>query len=168
MEFKIRVSNSFVMNMCLVILASMMAIWSFFALRSNQGVLHYFFILWAVIALVRFSNYSRCLYIAVKGDPALVVNTSYIYDVVNNIKYYWKDVEELYDENSYLYINLHNPGNYAENISDPLRKMIITWRLSENATTPFKINIDVVNVNNDVLLEILDNYSIQAEENGAN
>ncbi len=163
-EFKIRISNRLIMNVCLIILGSIMAVWSFFAFQHYAGVLRYVFIPWAIIALMRFSNYGKYLYTAVKGSPALIINENYIYDVVNNIKYNWKDIEEVYEENSYLYIDLCNPGNYAANISNPIKKMQITAGLGDNVATPFKINIDVVNVDRTVLLELLDKYSIQATE----
>ncbi|MDB4923838.1 STM3941 family protein [Mucilaginibacter sp.] len=161
MEFKIRYSNTFVMNMSLIIIALLMASWDFISPTFQHGFLHYKYILWLVLALVRFLHYRKYIYLGLANKPVLIVNETYIYDLTKNIKYYWEDIKEVYERNAYLYINLYKPDDYLDNFHNPIKKLIAKNIIAAKDRTPYNINIDLINVNPNVFLEILDDYSIR-------
>ena len=154
MEFKIKQSSTFAMNICLIILALGMAVFCFFV---KNELFHYTYILWLFIAALRLAVYKNYFLLIFRNRPVLEANEIYIFDLANNIKYYWEDIDEIYEDNAYLYLKLYNPNKYLEKIRNPLKRFIIGV-----SGALFKINIDMVNINHLALIEILDNYSIQA------
>jgi hypothetical protein len=163
MEFKARASSTFVMNMILIALAMGMGIFSFFYTGFRYDFFKYSYILWLSIGFVRLRTYRRYIYLVLYNKPTLVVNESYIYDLANEIKYYWEDIDEIYEDNAYLYIKLYKPGEYAGKIGGPIKKFI-NGLISNLYNTPFVINVDMVDIHLVALLEILDDYSIKANE----
>jgi hypothetical protein len=161
MEFKVRISNTFMMNMFMIVLALGMAIFSFFYIRFEYEIFNYSYILWLTIAVVRLMNYRRYIYLILYNKPVLIANENYIYDVAKKIKYYWIDISEIYEDNAYLYIKLFKSIDYLSKIGGPVKRFA-TGVISNAHGTPFVINIDLVDVNANVFLEILDNYSVQA------
>jgi hypothetical protein len=161
MEFKTRISSTFIMNMFLIALALGMAVISFFYASFRYPFFHYSYLIWLIIAYVRFRTYRRYIYLILNNKPVLIINESYVYDGAKKIKYYWKDIEEVYDDNAYLYLKLHNPEEYLNKLGNPANRF--TSEVFSNVhKTPFVINTDMVNVNANVFLEILNNYSDQA------
>ena|ERR1700761_7788254 len=160
MEFEVRYGNVFVMNLLLIGLAIVMAFLSFFGSFSGYGLLKYFCALWMLIAFVRYLSYRRYISLRYRHKPVLTVNEIFIYDAVKNIKYYWKDIEEVYENNLYLYIKLNNPASYIQYISNPYRKFMAKRAVKSQGETPFTINMDMIKVNPNVLLETLDEYSV--------
>ena len=160
MEFKTKLSNVFVMNMIMIILALCMSAFSFFYTGFRYPIFHYSCILWLVIAFIRLKAYIKYIQLRFYQKPVLIVNENYIYDLAKEIKYYWKDIKEIYDDNGYLYINLYEPEDYLNNIKGPFNRFMAGFR-----KTPFTINVDMVYVNQSVLLDILDDYSIEAIAN---
>jgi hypothetical protein len=159
MEFEIRQSGIFIMNMFLIIMAVFMAVFSFFYQGFRFSIYHYSFILWLVLGLARLFLYWKYIPLILSKKTALIVNESFIYDLADGIKYNWKDIRSVEEENAYLYIKLNNSDEYLANIQNPLKRFFKSI-ISE----PFKINIDMIKINANVLLEILDDYSMQAEE----
>ncbi len=161
MEFEVRYGNVFVMNLLLIGLAIVMAFLSFFGSLSGHGLLKFFCALWMLIAFVRYLSYRQYISLRYRHKPVLTVNEIFIYDAAKNIKYYWKDIEEVYENNLYLYIKLNNPADYIQYISNPYRKFIAKQAVKSGRETPYVINMDMIKVNPNVLLEMLDEYSME-------
>ena len=159
MEFKVNQSSTFIMNMFLVVLALLMAFYSRLHTDPSDGIISYAYILWLLIAILRFSTYRKYLYLMIYGKPVLIVNEEYIYDAAQDIKYKWEDITEIKEANAFLYIELDNEKEYLARIKNPLTRLIIVLR-----GTALRINIDMVKVNPNALLQILDDYSIKAND----
>src|SRR5271165_4951501 len=110
MEIKTRMSSTFIMNMFLITLALLMAVFSFFHRSPKYGIINYIYILWLFIAFVRVRVYLKYIYLMIFGLPVLIVNETCIHDLAKKIKYYWKDIEAVYDDNASLYIKLYKPA----------------------------------------------------------
>jgi len=164
MEFKTRMSSTFIMNIFMIALALGMAVFSYFYKGFRYPIFNYSCILWLFIAYVRLMNYRRYIYLMLNGKPVLIVNENYIYDLAKDIKYYWQDIDEIFEENSYLYIKLHKPNEYLEKLEGGVKRFISDV-FSNKYNTPFVINADMVNVNSQALLEMLDNYSMESLTN---
>ena len=119
MEFKVRYSNTFVMNIFAIVVASLLAVMNFISPIIKHGPFHYLYIGWALIAVVRFLVYRRHIYRALRNEAILRIDETCIYDYVKNIKYDWTDIKEIYEENAYLYIILYNPADYLVNFHNP-------------------------------------------------
>lgn len=160
MEFKTKFSGNFIINMLLIVLATGMALFTFVISASAYGFLHYGYLIWASIAVFRLLKYYRWIYFAAINKTILAVNEEYIYDLVGNIKYYWKDIDEVFVENSYLHINLYQPEQYLDQLSLWVR-YTAEDNIIPNRKTLYTIDLDMVNVNLDAFLHALDNYSQQ-------
>jgi len=164
MDFKIRYSNIFIVNILLIIVALGMALVSVIYPVFKSGILHYSYVIWALIALIRITVYYKPIYLAFYGKKVLTVNDEFIDDFINGIRYYWKDIKEIYEKNSHLYILLYEPNDYIKDIKNPVKRLVAKlFYISNGDKTPYIINIDLVNVNANVLLELMDDYSIKAE-----
>ena len=152
------------MNILLIIMATVMGLVDFLYPNFKDGFLHYSYILWIVIALARLITYYKPFYLSICKKTALAINAEYIDDFVSDIRYYWDDVKEIYEKNSYLYLKLYKPESYLSKIRSPLKRW--TARVfygAQTDRTPYVINIDLVDINPNVLLELMDDYSIQAD-----
>ena len=163
MEFKIRQSNTFIMNMFMILLALAMAVFCFLHHNFKYRFFHYSYILWLVIALSRWIVYRPYIYLMVKAKPVLIVNDVFVDDRARGIKYYWNDIEEIYEDNGYLFISLYQPVDYFAKINNPVKRYLTKLLYKPGSSpTPYKINIDMINVSPDALLQLLDDYSLQA------
>src|SRR5258708_7761657 len=122
MEFKTRISNTFIMNMFMIALALLMAYCTFFHRGFRYEIFNYSYVVWLFIAFIRLRNYRRYIYLMLLNKPVLIVNETYIYDLAKNVKYYWKDIESIYEDNAYLYIKLYKPDEYLTAKGKPLKK----------------------------------------------
>lgn len=164
MNFKIRFSNIFVMNLLLISLAFAMAFINFFHPSFKTGPLHYNYVIWALIALVRSITYYRPVYFAIAKKTVLGITDEYIDDFLSGSRYYWKDVKEIYEKNARLYLILYQSEEHLADIGSPIKRFFARiFYSSDPDKTPFIINIDLVNANPNALLELLDDYSIRAE-----
>jgi len=94
--------------------------------------------------------------------PALITTEDYIYDVVADIKYSRQDIEEIYEKNAYLYITLNAPMAYLNKIGDPVKRLIANIDYEpDSKETSYKINLDLIDIDQDTLWEILDDYDIK-------
>jgi len=164
MEFKIRYSNTFVMNIILMILALFMTGLDFFFPVFKEGFLHYQYGAWLLLFLTSFIQYRKYLFIGLTDKPVLIINEVYINDLARNTKYYWCDIREVYEKNGYLRIILYNPTNYLSSFHNAIKRFWAKHLVNSKKRTPYIINIDVVDVNPNVLLELLDDYSIEAAQ----
>jgi len=159
MEFQTRISGTFVMNMTFILLAFCMAAYGAVYPILSPSYFHYLYMVWLIIGFTRLIVYRKYFNFVAGRKTILVVNGSFIYDLANDIKYNWDDINSVYEDNAYLYINLLDPDVYLAAIKNPFK------RLKEKLTgESFRINIDMVNINADVLLEILEEYSDEAIE----
>ena len=159
MEFKVRLSNVFIMNIFMIVLAIIMAIVCYFSKFPNK-FFNYSYILWLFIAYSRLRAYGRYFYLFATGRSALFVNSNYIEDLTKGVKYYWNDILEINEENAYLYISLNDPKEYLKQIKWTSRNFIKEI-ISNAYDTPFIINADVLNVNLNALLLINNNYGAE-------
>ena len=159
MEFHTRISGTFVMNMIFILLAFCMAVYSAVYANLSHSFFRYLYVVWLIIGLTRFMIYRNYFNFVAGRKTILIVNETFIYDLANNIKYNWEDINSVNEDNAYLYINLRNPNEYMAGIKNPLKRL--RKRLTGES---FRINIDMVNVNPNVLLEILEEYSDEAIE----
>jgi len=86
MEFKPRVSNTFIMNMFMIALALLMAFYTFFHRFSRYEIFNYSYLAWLLIAYIRLRNYWRYIYLMLLNKPVLIVNETYIYELAKNVK----------------------------------------------------------------------------------
>ncbi|MES2112914.1 MAG: STM3941 family protein [Bacteroidota bacterium] len=165
MEFKARASNTFLMNMFLIAFALLMAASDFAQPPKPDGFWHYRYIGWLLISMARLFVYWKYLYILLTGKLVLSVNEVSVQDLVKNIKYNWNDIKEIYDENGYLYLKMYMPADYVRYIKNPIKRLrAMKSDINLSNQTPFKINMDMVNVNPNVLLQLLDDYSVLASD----
>ena len=151
MEFDVRQSGAFVFNILLVIVAGFMTVFSLVFFWNTTGFIHYFFILWLIVALARrIHNYFHYFVLAINKKPALTINEVYMSDEANRIKYYWEDIVGLSEENLYLYISVKDPDAYLKNISSPVRRFFVSASGPE-----FRINLDVIKCDANVLIDLI-------------
>ncbi|HVW94889.1 MAG TPA: STM3941 family protein [Mucilaginibacter sp.] len=158
MEFYIRYSTAFIINLALIFLALVMAFLSFFASFSGEGLLKYLYLIWMLVAFVRYISYKKYLYLKFNRRPALVVTTDYILDTANDIKYFWKDIDGSDVTGSLLYLWMKNPVRYINFITNPYRRFRASRMIKSNKDTPFAINTDVLTIDSGQLQEIIVNF----------
>jgi hypothetical protein len=155
------------MNLFLIALAFAMAIFCFFYRSFKYDFYRYSWIIWLVVGLFRLMFYRKYLQFIISDKPILIVNEFYIEDLAQEIRYHWKDIDQVYEDNGTLFIKLYNNVDYAAKMGG-LTKKIFSGFISRSILmtngTPFVINIDAVNVNPNALLQILDDYSAKPEE----
>ena len=150
MEFYVRQSSAFVFNILMVAVAGIMAAFSLIFFWHSTGAMHYFFILWLIIAMVRGYNYFNYFVLSLNKKPVLIINETCISDEANQIKYYWNDILAMTEQNLYLYIKIKDPDAYLQRISNPFRKFVI------GASGPaFKINLDLIKCDPEVLIDLI-------------
>jgi len=139
MEFKIRYSNTFVMNIILMILAVFMAGLDFFFPVFKDGRLHYQYVAWLLLFLIRFIQYRKYLFIGFTNKPVLIINEIHINDLARNTKYYWCDVREVYEKNRCLRIILYNPADYLSSFHNPIKRFSAKRLVNSKKRTPYSI-----------------------------
>jgi hypothetical protein len=111
------------------------------------------------IALARLIVYRRYVYLTFYKKPILITNENYIYDVATETKYYWTDIEEVLIDNAYLYLTLYDPASYLNKIGDPVKRYFINLNYDPGKKrSPYRIDLDWIDLNQDDLLEILDDH----------
>jgi hypothetical protein len=164
MEFKIKYGSNFVLNIFFMFIAIVFAYITYHSFKT--GLMDYAYKGWLFIALLRFYAYYRPLYLSIVNKPALIANREYIFDLTKNMKYYWKDIDTVYEKHTYLFIKLYKPKDYLNKINNPVKK-VITWVIIQllPKKSPFFIDTDIVDIHPSALLDILDDYSIEATAN---
>jgi hypothetical protein len=163
MDFKIRYSSFFKFKLANAIIWLGLAILDFVSPMNISELWHYKYLVEALTAFLWLLQIYRPLYSGLFNKPILTANEEYIYDFANDIIYYWKDISDVYEEKSSLFINLYPPNDYLNRIGNPVRRFITRLRFKPNRKRSlFFIDIDLVDVDRNDLLEILDNYSIKA------
>jgi len=161
MEFKIRYGNNFILNIVFMFIAIVFACLTYSSFKT--GLMRYAYIGWIFIAVLRFYAYYRPIYLSIFNKPVLIANEKYIFDLSKNIKYYWKDIDTVYEKHSYLFIKLYRPSDYLNKINNPVKRVILWITIkSLPKKSPYFIDTGIVDIHPNALLEILDDYSIQA------
>jgi hypothetical protein len=100
------------------------SIWIFLGcLQLTTNNYHYY--AWCAsfsTALILAVQFYRPIYALLFTKPILTVNETYVYDFVTNTSYYWRDIEDITQNNRSLYINLENPDEYLKKTGAPLKK----------------------------------------------
>jgi hypothetical protein len=139
------------MNIILVFFAFFMAAVSALYFRNSTNWLHYFFVVWLIVAFARGVNYWKYFILSLRGKPVIIITDRYIADEANQIKYYWNDILGLTEQNLYLYIKLRDPNTYLKKVRNPLRRFLI------GVSGPqFRLNLDLVKCDPDVLIELIE------------
>ena len=165
MEFKARTSSKFIMNMFLIVIAFGMTLFCFFYTEFKYEIFKYCWIVWFLIGFARLLVYRKFIGLVFNRNLILAVNEHYIEDIAAGIKYYWKDIDEVYEDNLRLYIKLFDQALYIDKMGNFTMRLFsgFTFRsILTTHNTPFVINIDLVDVSTNALLQILDDYSIEA------
>lgn len=147
-----------------MLFALIMASISFFYTHFRYPIFHYSYILWLTIAVIRFMAYRKYIYLRFKNKPVLAIDAISINDLAKGINYYWKDINEVYEESSNLVIDLQNTTGYLQQVKNPIKRFLKYLNVELfNGKPLYYINLDLVNVNISAFLEILNDYSIQSQ-----
>jgi len=166
MAFKIRYNGYFTTQLFLIKLFLLLFCLNFFWPFPRHDLSHYNYIFYALTAVALAIQIYRPIYAAITHKPILTVNDEYIYDFNFDIRYEWKDVEEFYEKNGLLYVNLYHPENYLNKIGNPHRRFVAKlWFKPERKKSLFIIKTDMIDEDGNDLLEILDDYSVKAMAN---
>jgi len=167
MAFNFRFSFFLLLQLFLIAGMFCLAGLGIFSPVFKHGFLHYSYIIYTLTAFALISQIYRPTYAGLFAKPILVANENYIYDFNHDVKYYWKDIREVYKKGSFLFIKLYHPENYLDKIGNPQRRFVTKlWFKPNSKRSFFFINIDFVDADQALLLKKLDNYRIQALENG--
>jgi hypothetical protein len=166
MEFKIKYSDSLVLKISMAIIFGGLGLLNFISPVSKGGFLYHKWLIDALIAFLWLIQIYRPVYSSLFNKSILKVNEIYIYDSVADITYFWADIDEIYEQNSVLYITLHQPKHYLDKIGDPIRRWITKLRYKPVSKSHlFFISIDVVDFDPNDLLEVLNKYHITSMAN---
>jgi hypothetical protein len=136
---------------------------NFFSPIFKQGLLHYNYILYSLMAFTGLFTIYRPIYAVIIDKPILTVDESYIYDFNNDIKYDWKDIEKIYKKGRALYIKLYKPKDYLDKIGNPHRRFITRlWFKPNSKRSLFYIETNLAETNGNELLDILEKFRKQA------
>jgi hypothetical protein len=94
------------------------------------------------------------------NKPILEIDEVCIFDCVKNIRYYWDDIDEVYQIGCILYIKTYDPEKYIGHFKNLLSRYY-NYSKREKA---FDVNLDCLKVDIKMLLFQLDQYSIKAQE----
>lgn len=131
---------------------------------SKDWLVYYGYIPCILIVLLTVATCYREVYAVIAGKPILTVDDTFIYDFAGDVKYYWKDIREIYERDSFLFIDLYHPEEYLNKIGNPAKRLKVKlWFKPDSKRSSFVINIDNVAKDPTELLKILNDYSIEAE-----
>jgi hypothetical protein len=124
MEFKIRYGSYFLLRISMVIIRGGLGLLDFLSPLSNNGYLHYKWIVETVLSFLWFLQICRLFYLSLLKRSILTVNENYIGDFNYKIKYFWKDIKEIYEKRDHLFINLYHQEDYLDKIGNPVRRFV--------------------------------------------
>jgi len=162
MEFKIYYSSAFIMDMFLMISAILLACLNFFSPVFKSGYLHYNYIPWLLIAIVKLFQYKKYIPFIFTESPIFTFNENYIHDKPNNIRYYWADVKAITKGYYLLNIWVYQPENYLSGFHNTIKR----WRakrMIKKGKSPYFINIDIIDANDNDLLAVLNEYRLASQ-----
>lgn len=165
MNFKIRFGTMFIGQIIMAFCFLLVGLMDVIAPIFKDGFRHYTYILSFLIVVLNLFQCYRHIYAAVFNKYVLCVNESYIYDFIGDVKYYWKDIEEINEKSGFLTVKLYKPVDYLDKLRNPFKRFKVKlWFKPGEKRSSFLIDIDSVAADPDELLELLNEYSIKAEQ----
>ena len=165
MEFKTKTDLLFLLQILLVIGSLSVASLDLFAPVFKTGFLRYNYIVYYLLGITWLLKIYGQIYSSFIGKPILKVNENYLYDLNNDITYYWKDVDSLDIKRSFLIINLKQPSAYLDKIGNSFRRFLVKLLYTPNTTTTlFFINMDIIDGDKNELFEVINNYRTKASQ----
>jgi hypothetical protein len=169
MEFKARIGNNLIGTMAMPIVALILAILGFVNDAPYPGQYTIIFVIIFFIAVLRLIVYGQYIYLVLFKKPVLITSENCIYDVVKNVKYKRADIEKLYVDNRYLYIQLHADTWFLNKTNDPVGHFPLNPSYATSVQdTLYKINLDFVDIDQYALSKIIDKYITKALETRSN
>jgi hypothetical protein len=163
MEFKVGYGNFFVFKIIMAVIFGGLGLLDFLSPISHTGFLQYKWVLETALSFLWILQIYRLIFLSVLKKPILTINERYLYDHNCKIRYWWKDIEEIYEKRGFLFIGLYCPKDYLDKIDEPIVRFVANLRFKLNRTkTLFFIHLETVEVDPNELLEILDDYSVKA------
>jgi hypothetical protein len=164
MTYKAGILNFFLHRLFVPTLFTLVvAIRPFSSLPANYWVIILFAFFTLLVCLM---NYKIFLSVFT-NKPILIVNDDYIYDFVSDLKFYWKDIEGILEDKGYLRIRLFDPIKYVDQAVSKRNNLLSKLqRRPYDRNKIFKINANFIHANLNNLLEVMDDYSIDAEDSG--
>ena len=164
MEFKTRLSGFLFFQILLILALLSDATLDLLSPVFKTGFLHYNFIIYYLAGITWLLRIYRQIYSLITGKPILTINENYLYDFIDDIKYDWKDVEEIEEKQGFIYIKLYKPINYLNKIGNWHRRWVKKkWFNPTGKHSLFTIDSSLIAEDPNKLLEILNDYSLKAE-----
>lgn len=165
MNFKIRFGTMFIGQIIMISCWSVVGLMDVISPIFKDGFRHYTYILTFLIVVLNLFQCYRHIYAAVFNKNVLSVNENYIYDFIGDVKYYWEDIHEIEEKSGFLTIKLYNPVDYLDKFRNPFKRFTVKlWFKPDEKRSSFLIDIGSVAADPVELLEILNDYSIKAEQ----
>ena len=116
-------------------------------------------VIW-LIGRYHFINTLRNLNRSLNKKPSLEVTDSYIFDYINNIKIYWKNVRKInilhIKGNSYVNFDLIDKSLYYKQLKNPISRIL--FKLPDPDGISVKTEISLVKGKNEDIYEKIYNY----------
>ncbi|NHA03205.1 hypothetical protein G7092_05345 [Mucilaginibacter sp. HC2] len=131
-------------------------------LRKSDHFYYYVGPILCLMLIYLFVNNYKSVMLGLRKKPLLEANETYVFDGVNNIKYYWIDIDviDADEDNRTLYIKVNDPAKYLKFFSNFYIRYLYYSKRKER----FNINLSCVKADMKNLITTLNNYSIQAQE----
>jgi hypothetical protein len=131
--------------------------------HSSVGSFDFYFylsagIIWLLIIIIGLVRMYAIIGLVLKKHPLLEVNEVWLYDYVNDIKFYWDDIEEISNDEYVLLLKAYDPSKYL----NQFRRPIDSFYSYSKKKKVFKISLDYIKADLKNLGETLNNFSIQA------
>jgi len=106
----------------------------------------------------------KFLYFVISKRPVLEVTDLFLFDHYKNIKYYWRDIEQIDTNDKQILVTLYEPRKYFKEIPNPFSRLKtrILCQLY-NETSLYKIDLSILELKKDenkIFLEKLDELSL--------
>ena len=141
---------------------SLLAVFCSIVIFSKKAMIldYSLLVLWIPISCLIWLQFGRLLLIILNRKPILIINEQYVFDRISGLEYSWTDISEIVDDGGILDIILAEPSIYLNKIKNPLRKAYFKMRFNLMQSNPFRIQVNLIDVNKKALLELLNNYSV--------
>jgi hypothetical protein len=131
---------------------------------SNTSLHPFLGYCWLILSIANLLPEIRLLYIWSKKDPVLTANQDYIFDRLNDRKYYWEDIESIVYKNDYLKVILNkSPKHSVRPYNRFIRFMVKVFSRNPQKMMLYYVYINVLDTNRDEFLETFNNFSIQTK-----
>lgn len=169
MEFKIEGGRLFFMPLLIAALQVYLGIRLYFHPYSTHSIWdRYLFLGWWFMAFASIHQRRQELKAYFFNKSVLIIDEEFIYDFLNDVKYYWKDIHEIVVDTTKIFpkleIELKNPDSYLAGIGTRSYRKHKERQLKKGRKlNPFVINLDYVKGNLDDMSEVLQSYWDLAE-----